>query len=457
MLSFFSRTRHRPARPTPRARRAPRPRLEALEDRCLLSAGALDPSFGTGGIVSSMAFAANDLALQGDGRIVTVGIGHLPGNGYGKFGVARYNADGSADTSFGAGGTTVTSLGNYYDYPEAVALQADNKILVAGMSAHFDKGWTVNWDMALVRYNSNGTLDTTFGTKGVVTTTFSKASSDEAWDMALQADGKIVLGGWVSDSAGSDFALERFTANGSLDTTFGTGGRVRIHFNSGPVHDPDNESPIRMVIQPPDASGQQKLVITGTVNDTSATNNPEEAALARVNANGTLDGGFGSGGEVHLLLGGSSSKPNGLALQPDGKLVVVGVTAVDPSLHVLALARLTGSGALDTTFNGSGVLDIDISSSPYYEDTLSSVAIQADGKIVAAGTTNSASIYPTASSDFVVLRVNSDGTLDTTFGGYGIVITPVTSAGDGAYALLLQPDGNIVAGGTALVRYQGGP
>src|SRR5262249_29921313 len=156
--------------------------------------------------------------------------------------------------------------------------------------------------------------------------------------------GKIVVAGWVASPNG--LALVRFNSNGSLDTAFGTGGSLQIHFSGG-ISEPDNGSPVRLVLQP---DGRMGVSSTLTL-PTAPGNYVTYAALARVNSNGTLDGSFGSGGEVVAALGQSQSEANGLALQPDGKLVVVGHSG-NPSRIEPALARFNGDGTPDSTFNG---------------------------------------------------------------------------------------------------------
>jgi uncharacterized delta-60 repeat protein len=268
----------------------------------------------------------------------------------------------------------------------------------------------------------------------------------------VQPDGKIVVAGWVASPNG--FALVRFNSNGSLDTTFGSGGSVQIHVSSGNLSEPDNGWPVRLVLQP-----DGRMVVSSTVTlPTTPGNYDTYAALARVNSNGTLDGSFGSGGEVVAALGPSGSRAYGLALQPDGKFVVAG-SSQSPRVD-LALARFNSDGTPDGTFNGNGRLVLDISVAPYnadskyFQNCLTDVAIQGDGKIVAAGLTEAP--WPTgvtSYSQFALLRVNTDGGVDPTFGNAGLVVTNVTPGGDLANAVVIQSDGKILLGGTGLARY----
>jgi uncharacterized delta-60 repeat protein len=453
--SWLSNLFRRPQRRT--ARPAPRLALEPLEDRCLLSAGALDPTFGNNGIVYPLALGVGGMAIYpsagtaNDGKIVTGGTDTSVT--YGAFGVARYNPNGSLDSSFGSGGKVSTRVGHSIDIAGAVAIQSDGKILVAGGSGSGNRGSQTL--MTLVRYTVNGTLDTTFGSNGVVTFSFNKNSSQESGAVAVQGDGKIVLAGWVAGSP-NGFGLVRFNSNGSLDTTFGSGGSLQIHVPSGSIAEPYNGWPVELALQP-----DGRMVVSGTVGmPTTPGNTDTFAALARVNSNGTLDSSFGSGGEVVAALGQAASEANGLALQQDGKLVVVGHSSPSGSPRVdLALARFNSNGTADSTFNGTGLLDLDISVAPYnadlhlHENSLSAVAIQPDGKIDAAGLTDGISSQTPSSSRFALLRVNSNGSVDSTFGNAGLVVTAITSSGDSANAIALQADGKIVLGGDGLARY----
>ncbi|MER6352930.1 delta-60 repeat domain-containing protein, partial [Streptomyces sp. NPDC001634] len=188
--------------------------------------GSLDPTFnGTGAVTTD--FGGEDLALgvalQADGKIVAVGFTSVFGSD--DFALARYNTDGSLDSTFGTGGKVITDFGTGgNDIANGVVVQTDGKIVAAGSS---DTAGTN--DFGLARYNTNGSLDNTFGTGGLVTTDFG-GISDQAFGVALQTDGKIVAAGFSNASNANDFALARYNTNGSLDSTFGTGGKVLTDF-----------------------------------------------------------------------------------------------------------------------------------------------------------------------------------------------------------------------------------
>src|SRR5262245_60048 len=344
MFSSFARwlwTRSHGGRNAVVRKRSCKPCLEALEDRLVPTSGLLDPTFDGDGILNPPAFGSAGIAIQTNGKIVTAGTVFSGSTTVDDFAVARYNANGSLDTSFGSGGKVVTDFGKSqsWDRAFAIAIQTDGKIVVAGEhSPKFNSGG--NWDMAVVRYNANGSLDTSFGSGGKVTTGFSRTSQDEGGALALQADGKIVVAGWIADdltnNSNSGFTLARLNSNGTLDTSFGSGGHVRIRLNVGGVNELNNGWPIALATQP-----DGKMIVSGT--------SGEQAALVRVNSNGSLDTSFGNAGEVIASLGESSSVVGGLALQQDGRILVAG----QGFIHVgggqgahAALARFNSNGSL---------------------------------------------------------------------------------------------------------------
>jgi uncharacterized delta-60 repeat protein len=277
---------------------------------------------------------------------------------------------GSLDLSFGTGGIVTTPIGPWNE-AYSVAIQTDGKLVVAGVSMI-----TGDWDFALVRYTTNGALDNTFGTGGKVTTPIG-SDHDEAYSVAIQTDGKLVVAGSSYNGDNYDFALVRYTTNGSLDLTFGTGGIVTTDLGG------NGDLGYSVAIQT-----DGKLVVAGSGGN--ANNNNGNSALVRYTTNGALDPYFGTGGIVTTTFG---TTGNSVAIQTDGKLVVAGVT-----IGNFALARYTSNGSLDLTFGTGGRVATNIGSS---DDVGQSVAIQTDGKLVVAG-------YG-GSQDFAVVRYNGEG------------------------------------------------
>src|SRR5262249_11238790 len=255
MVSLFSFFKMRPSHRTRNHRPTFRPRLEVLEDRCLPSGGVLDPTFGSGGIVTTSVGALGVAAVEAvaiypnagtanDGKVVAAGeTDVMNGNGTATnaFAVVRYNPDGTLDSSFNRTGQVITSIGSASSNSVAygVGIQGDGKVVAAGVS---------NGAFAVVRYNVNGSLDTSFGAKGIVLTNITKGSTDEALAMALQRDGKIIAGGITNPakSSAENVALVRYNADGSLDTSFGTGGKVTTQFASGV----DGNNPLDLALSP---------------------------------------------------------------------------------------------------------------------------------------------------------------------------------------------------------------
>ncbi|GEM_PF-1022297 len=390
--------------------------------------GDLDPSFGTGGTTRihrvGTVETANAMVMQPDGKLIVAGDADTSSG----FTLARYNPNGSLDPTFGSAGIVATDVGDGEEIA-ALVLQPDGK-LVAG-------GFTENAGLrnfALARYNPNGSLDPTFGTGGVVTTDFGGEDAGRA--LVLQPDGKLVVAGWT-DAAGfrSDFALARYNPNGSLDPTFGTGGVVTTDFGG--------EDAGRALVLQPDG----KLVAAGY----SYAGGTYDFALARYNPNGSLDPTFGTGGLVRTDLG-IFDMAWALVLQPDGKLVVAGSTEGN-NQDVFALARYNSNGSLDSTFGVGGVaIDIGAGEEAY------ALVLQPNGKLVAAGFS-----YASGTQDFALARYNPNGSLDPTFGVGGSVATDFGTE-DAVRALLLQPDGKLVAAGYVdaagdydfgLARYEG--
>ena len=240
----------------------------------LAAPGDLDLTFGNGGKVLTPIGSGNDYsfgaAIQSDGKIVLAGESYNGANR--DFALARYNPDGSLDASFGSGGKVVTPIGSRDESAGDIAIQPDGKIVVAGYSINADSFA----DFALVRYNANGSLDNSFGTGGKVTTSFGSVGSDVviAHAIAIQADGKIVAAG-RSFGNFNKFALARYNTNGSLDTSFGTGGKLTTQISSN-----SNDEAYAVAIQ-----SDGKIVVGGR----SFNGATYDFAVVKYNTDGSLD------------------------------------------------------------------------------------------------------------------------------------------------------------------------
>jgi uncharacterized delta-60 repeat protein len=388
--------------------------------------GTLDTSFGTGGKVTavrpgtSSPFGGNDSKMlrQPDGKIVIVG------GTFTDFILARFNEDGTPDTTFGVEGqvTTEVSPGNGTEYARAVAIQPDGKLIVAGESSPNFAGNFV----ALVRYNVDGTLDTTFSGDGKVV---ELALPGRAFAVALQPDGKIVVAGDTSEIGSTtdfgDVLVARFNVDGSLDNGFGSTGARIFDVTSA------TDMARSVVIQP-----NGFIVVSGVPITTSG---DVPTAVARLDASGNLDPSFGTGGKLMIS---TARIGYGLALQPDGKLLLAGGTQGFPSSF--ALGRLNTDGSWDSSFGNGGAVTTSLTHSTSGSgDNGGAVALSPDGRIYVAGTAGS------INKDFGLVRYTAAGALDTTFAGVGYMTVDFNGLEDGAESIALEPNGKIVLGGFA--------
>jgi uncharacterized delta-60 repeat protein len=374
--------------------------------------GALDASFGAAGkVTASLTGGATAMALQNDGKIVVLGERTL----------ARYNTDGSVDASFGAAGQV--PVGGTQNTAQGLALQSDGKIVVVG----FTRGGT-NEDFAVARYDTSGTLDASFGTGGKVSADFN-GLVDRAWAVLIQPNGAIVVAGHAGISSplglDNDFAVARFTSGGALDTSFGAGGKVTT--NIGGRTDLAHAAALQ---------GDGKIVLAGRVAQGGGDN--PDFGLVRYNADGSLDAGFGLAGIVRELTANWDEAAD-LVIQNDGKIVAAGHAAVGS--YGFALRRFNVDGSRDSGFGNNGLVLTTLSTQGDYGR---GVALQGDGKIVVVGQTSSL-----LQSDFAVTRYNADGTLDASFGTGGKLTVDFFGAGDHAQDLAIQADGKIVVSGAA--------
>jgi uncharacterized delta-60 repeat protein len=373
--------------------------------------GDLDAGFGAGGRVTTDfggVDSINAAVLQPDGKIVVAG-----GLGESGFALARYGPDGNLDPSFGSGGKVVTAVGGHIQIAFALALQADGKLVATGNGGD---------DFATVRYNPDGSLDSTFGSSGEVVTVFGGWGG--ARTIALQPDGRTIVGGISGGPDNWHAVMARYLTDGSLDPTFGSGGMVSSQVGG---------TEIRLL-------GDGKILAVGLPGPTPA---GFDFAVARFNADGTVDASFGTAGVATTGIAGSYDQASTLVVQPDGKIVAVGnsVVAGQPEL---ALARFLPNGSLDTSLNGGKVVT-DLGG---INDSTSGidVILQTDGKIVVSTCTNCYS-----AGDFALVRYNSDGTQDMTFGTGGRVTTDFSGGEDRSGALVVQPDGKLTAAGRAQI------
>ncbi len=405
--------------------------------------GDPDPTFGFAGKVITDFFGGGDIgnnvAVQPDGKIIVPGRVVTP-DGYSDFGLARYDSDGTPDVTFGIGGKVNTDFFGFLDGCFAVAVQTDGKIVAAG-GAFVDDN---NNNFALTRYNSDGSIDASFGTGGKVSNDFGGGANDEALDVVLQSDGKIVVVIGQAVGTNPDFRLSRYNSDGTSDAGFGFGGTVTTDFFGG------DDFPVGLALQ----SDGKFIAVGGVTNSVG----DSDFGLARYNGDGTPDATFGIGGKVATDFFGDADGANDIAVQGDGKIIAVGTATVSIFEFDFAVARYDNTGAPDATFGVGGKVTTNFLGT----DSAGGIVLQCDGGIVVAGTANGSNI----SGDMAVARYLGDGSLDPAFGIGGKVFTEFLGR-DSGRGVALQSDGKIVVAGTtrpddsfdtldfALARYEG--
>jgi uncharacterized delta-60 repeat protein len=380
------------------------------------SDGSLDTTFNGDGVATTYFGGNSDYAmsaaLQHDGKVLVAGAGFNRNNGTNDVVLARYNSNGSLDTTFSSNGKVMIDFSNASDIANSVTLQADGKILVAGTAgAGVVNGVTTTNDFALARFNVDGTLDTTFDGDGKLTTDFS--GSESAMSVAVQSDGKILAAGSsILPGGNTDFALARFNADGSFDTSFHGDGKLVTDFGG-------TDSAQSVVVQ-----NDGKILVAGSsipIILEGGTMLNSNFALARYNTDGTLDTSFHGDGRLTTDFGATAAYARSIILQSDGKILVAGNSTKTGGNSDFALARYNSDGSLDPSFHGDGRFTMDFGGAA---DTAYSVSVLADGKILVGGTS-----VIDGNGDFAIARLNPDGTLDTTFGAPAAHQTLYTATG----------------------------
>ncbi len=385
----------------------------AVNKNSIAQAGSLDLSFGTTGKVATALSTTGHSygtasAIQSDGKIVAAGYAYF-GNNI-DFALSRYNTDGSLDLNFDGDGKVTTDLGNMSDYCFGIAIQNDGKILLSGTTDNYTK-------IAIVRYNSNGSIDSTFDTDGILKYAVG-TTLNEGYGIATQNDGKIIVSGSSFSGANFDFFVTRLNTNGSFDLTFDTDGIVETN-----IIGDDFANAITL-------QNDGKIILAGSSNMQNA------FSLVRYNTDGSLDITFDTDGKVSTATTNGLNWATCLAIQSDGKIVLAGNSNISGNVNVLT--RYNTNGSLDLSFDTDGiVLTANLC------NNVKGVKIANDGKIIVVGS------YGIGSNmDFVVERYNTNGILDSTFDTDGVVNTDLGfGTDDFAYATSIQNDGKIVVVG----------
>ena len=373
-------------------------------------------------------FAQSAAIQPADGKIVLAGYVYN-GSTY-SFALSRYNTNGTVDGTFGNNGTVTTSIGGTDDRAYSVAIQSDGKILAAGYATSSSTGK----DLAIVRYNTDGSIDTSWD--GIGYTTIDIFGNDDVgYAMAIQTDGNILVAGYSFIFGDNDMLLVRFLAsNGELDTSFNGDGIVAAPFSA---HS-DNRA-FAVAIQP-----NGSIVIGGYSAEPASTT--KLFAMARFESNGLDDTTFYNGDyQMTTPIGSGDAMITGLTVQSGGQIVASG-QAIAGGVDVFTLVRYNPDASLDTTFGNQGVVAMPIGAGSSYATSL---VVQSNGDLLVAGYSASGS-----GNVFAVTRSSPSGAIDTTFGTQGIATVPIQSGGDDrATGIAVQStDGKIILGGNSMVN-----
>lgn len=403
----------------------------------------LDTSFGVNGkVINSFApqnDGLNSLLIQNDGKIIVSGLQDysLSGNVF----ISRFNIDGTLDNSFGVNGYVLTQLVSETGGSCIIKLQNDGKILITG-----SKSPSVNssfFDFATMRYNSDGTIDTSFGINGlVVTDLFATGDFSNAID--VQSDGKIIVAGSTYVGTKTVPSILRYLNNGTLDTSFGTNGKALLG-----LFDPNNSESTACIKVLSDNS-----IILGIF--TSALETLEDYlnfGVIKVTNNGLLDSTFGTNGHVLTDFGFKDYIRS--VDEFEGKIIALGYSSNTGVGTKMAIAKYLPNGSLDSSFGINGLVNANKNGTSLY-DAISGLKVLSDGKMLCAGYTAS------STADFLLIKFNVDGSVDTNFNSVGYLSTDFNGFNDLGAAVAIGNDGKIVCAGittvgsnydTALSRY----
>ena len=395
----------------------------------------LDNDFGTyGRTLTNFGPGENSLsslALQSDGKILAAGSYMYSEGSPNEVALSRYNPNGSIDTTFGQNGKFLSFFGTELENEHnIVRVQSDGKILLAATHGSFS-----NYHFVLIRLTESGNLDTTFGTNGFVISSLNN-DTNRLTSMEILPDGKVILAGYTSGPSTNEypnFIIAKYNADGSLDTTFGNNGYTVQNFGTVSNILANTEDSLSSIKIQPDG----KILAAGFSYAETGNFGGLNFALLRLNADGSPDDGFGTNGRVIADFGQGESISN-IQLLPDGKILAIGqsYSENDESIEII-VAKFNSNGTIDESWATSG--SIKIGNRPNSEVFAFSSVLQADGKliVVCSGLNED--------YDIIMLRLTVSGLPDETFGNGGFLSTDFNT-NEGGYTAIMQPDGKLLVG-----------
>ena len=409
----------------------------------------LDNTFGTNGrVINPSIRIGSSIQLQSDGKIVSCyrSSYSISGNVH----LVRFKIDGSIDTTFGTNGFVNTIVVNQIGGVNMMKLQSDGKILITGFSSSNGTTDASYFNFCTARYNTDGTIDTTFGTNGYAITDLQFLSTDQADAIEIQNDGKILVGGQTSNSSAVnhsiDFALVRYSSNGTIDTSFGTNGKFIYNFGTDTVPNSSGYSEEHIGTIKINTLGE--ILVGGYTTVNESISNYYEFAFIKLNPNGTLNTNFGTNGQKVVDFGNLDFFYD-MQLTSDDKIIAVGTksyTTASVDYSNIVMVKLLVDGSYDTSFGSNGKVITNKDSSTI-DDSAWGLVIQSDGKIICVGATQS--ITSSIDSIFLMIRFNADGSIDTTFNGNGYLTDDFNNQNDLGVAILIQSDGKILCSGSS--------
>ncbi|HQJ40653.1 MAG TPA: hypothetical protein PK449_03760, partial [Exilispira sp.] len=360
---------------------------------------------------------ANDMVIQSDNKII------ICGTYFGKSGldiyIARYNSNGTVDASFGNNGIITIDNGVLYEYIRTIAVQKDGKIIVAGDYNYEGTSEEESSKVFLSRFNIDGTPDLSFGNNGKVS--YVLMAGNELFKIAIQEDEKIIAVGTGYGDFKDDFYIARFNKNGTLDLTFGDNGKVIDFIGS------KDDIALEIALQ-----NDGKIIIAGYFDNIK----DKDIFISRYENNGMLDLSFGNKGKIISKIGSGDDLCYSIKIQEDGKLVVAGKFMNEIGNYDIFLSRFNIDGTPDISFGENGITTTAIGSD---DDIACTLLIQEDGKIISAGYYKNRTNF-----DIFLLRYTANGSIDSSFGINGKFVAHIEDGEDEAYAIAFQGNKKIV-------------